>query len=77
MSLTAWRKSSFSGGSGTDCVEVAWRRSSFSGTSGSDCVEVAWPNRATTEVAVRDSKNTTGPMLTLPHAAWRRFLTTC
>lgn len=55
MSLTAWRKSSFSEGSGTDCVEVAWHPSP-------------------SEVAVRDSKNTAGPMLVVPHASWRRFL---
>ena len=30
-----WRKSSYSGGSGGDCVEVAsWRKSSYSGGSG-------------------------------------------
>jgi hypothetical protein len=37
-----WRKSSYSGGSGTNCVEVAmWRKASYSGSSGSNCVEVA------------------------------------
>jgi Domain of unknown function (DUF397) len=37
-----WRKSSFSGASGANCVEVApWRKSSFSGASGAECVEVA------------------------------------
>jgi hypothetical protein len=37
-----WRKSSYSGSSGGNCVEVAsWRKSSYSGGSGGDCVEVA------------------------------------
>lgn len=39
----AWFKSSYSGGDGDSCVEVAlsWRKSSYSGGSGDDCVEVA------------------------------------
>ncbi|KOU21153.1 toxin-antitoxin system toxin subunit [Streptomyces sp. WM6372] len=41
----AWFKSSYSGGSGGECVEVAlaWGKSSYSGGSGGDCVEVALP----------------------------------
>ncbi|WP_406184405.1 DUF397 domain-containing protein [Streptomyces sp. NBC_01006] len=41
----AWFKSSYSGGSGGECVEVAldWSKSSYSGGSGGDCVEVALP----------------------------------
>jgi hypothetical protein len=68
-----WRKSSYSGGStATDCVEVNWRKSSRSGSGGTDCVEVAF---AASEVGVRDSKNTHGPMLTFPPTAWRTFVT--
>jgi hypothetical protein len=39
----SWFKSSYSGGSGDACVEVAltWYKSSYSGSSGDDCVEVA------------------------------------
>lgn len=39
----AWFKSSYSGGSGDSCVEVAmeWHKSSYSSGSGDDCVEVA------------------------------------
>ncbi|MEU6171300.1 DUF397 domain-containing protein [Streptantibioticus parmotrematis] len=39
----AWFKSTYSGSSGDDCVEVAlsWRKSSHSGSSGDNCVEVA------------------------------------
>lgn len=56
---TSWRKSSFSAGNGGDCVEVAWRKSSFSHGNGGDCVEVAG-----TLGALRDSKNSSGPVLT-------------
>ncbi|WP_175407885.1 DUF397 domain-containing protein [Streptomyces sp. TRM64462] len=49
LSAAAWRKSSYSNGSGGNCVEVAegfvgaarWRKSSHSNGSGGDCVEVA------------------------------------
>jgi hypothetical protein len=70
---TSWRKSSYSHGEGTDCVEVAWQKSSYSGTSGSDCVEVAWQSP---QILIRDSKNPAGPMLTVAPAAWRELLTT-
>jgi hypothetical protein len=70
-----WRKSSYSGGSGTDnCVEVSWQKSSYSGGSGNNsCVEVAFAGSA---VGVRDSKNTSGPALAFSPAAWRGFVTT-
>jgi hypothetical protein len=37
-----WRKSSFSGGEDSGCVElgIRWRKSSFSGGDNNDCVEV-------------------------------------
>ncbi|MET8824863.1 DUF397 domain-containing protein [Streptomyces sp. NPDC004610] len=39
----AWFKSSYSSGSGDDCVEVAlaWHKSSYSSGGDGDCVEVA------------------------------------
>jgi hypothetical protein len=52
-----WRKSSRSG-SQTNCVELAWRKSSRSAAQ-TDCVELANTG------AVRDSKNPTGPILTV------------
>jgi hypothetical protein len=68
---TNWKKSSFSEGPQTSCVEVAWRKSSFSQGSGSSCVEVAFEEE---DAAVRDSKNTSGPVLTVPGGAWRQAL---
>ncbi|NVI86475.1 DUF397 domain-containing protein, partial [Actinomadura sp. BRA 177] len=42
--------------------DIQWRKSSRSGGQGGDCVEVA---ALTPAIAVRDSKNPTGPHLTL------------
>jgi Domain of unknown function (DUF397) len=69
-----WRKSSYSTGTGGNCVEVAavWRKSSHSTGSGGDCVEVA-PNPTGT-VAVRDSKDRGGPELGFSDRAWSRFV---
>ena len=73
MPLTTWRKSSFSEVPQGNCVEVAWRKSSFSSEPAGNCVEVAF---VPTVVAVRDSKNTTGPRLAFEPRAWRAFTTT-
>ena len=69
----AWRKSTFSGSAGNgSCVEVAWRKSSHSGSAGNgDCVEVALDH---IRAAVRDSKNSAGPRLSVPYEAWRSFV---
>lgn len=51
-------------------ISIRWRKSSYSGNGGSDCVEVAdHGNR----VLVRDSKDTTGPVLRFSPATWRTF----
>ncbi|WP_423202218.1 DUF397 domain-containing protein [Herbihabitans rhizosphaerae] len=63
-----WRKSSYSASNG-DCVEVAWRKSSYSGTNG-NCVEVAWVDG----IALRDSKNDSGPTIVFSGPEWRAFL---
>jgi len=57
-----------------DFTDVRWRRSSFSGGSGGDenCVEVALAGPA---AALRDSKNTAGPILAVPATAWHALLT--
>ncbi|MFC6015875.1 DUF397 domain-containing protein [Plantactinospora solaniradicis] len=49
-----------------------WRKSSRSGTAGGDCVEVA--DNLPGVVAVRDSKNPTGPVLSFGPEAWRAFV---
>ncbi|MFB7558341.1 DUF397 domain-containing protein [Streptomyces brevispora] len=70
-----WRKSSYSGSSGGECVEctvtggAAWRKSSYSGTNGGECVEVATGCAAS--VPVRDSKNPGGPVVVVGADAWR------
>ncbi|OLF16991.1 DUF397 domain-containing protein [Actinophytocola xanthii] len=51
-------------------TEARWWKSSYS-TDNANCVEVAFVEPA---VAVRDSKNATGPTLTFPTASWTRFL---
>lgn len=57
-----------------DLTGLTWRKSTRSGGDGGDCVEAAkTPLRM---IAVRDSKNPTGPTLVLTPAEWRTFLTT-
>lgn len=50
---------------------AVWRRSSYSGPEGNECVEVA---DLRTHIAVRDSKHTTGPVLTFPADAFASFV---
>jgi hypothetical protein len=50
--------------------ETAWRTSSFSGAN-SNCVQVACAQDA---VATRDSKNPTGPRLSLSPTTWAAFV---
>lgn len=72
--FSAWRKSSHSGSEGQMCVEVAaiWRKSSYSGSAGQECVEAAVVTGQ--GVAVRDSKDADGPMLSLAPSAWASLL---
>jgi hypothetical protein len=69
-----WRKSSHSGSAGQECVEVtaAWRTSSYSGSGNSECVEVA--PLVDRLVAMRDSKDPDGPMLSIAPGAWTSLL---
>lgn len=56
----------------SDLSPATWRKSSRSNDAGgADCVEVAGlPDR----VAMRDSKDLTGPVLAVTRAEWRAFL---
>jgi hypothetical protein len=56
---------------GHPLANVPWRKSSHSGSNGGNCVEVAaLPNHS---LAVRDSKDPDGPVLTFTPAEWRTF----
>lgn len=55
-----------------DLSIAKWRKSSRSSTQ-ANCVEVAFTGPA---VAVRDSKNTSGPVLAFPEAGWTALLST-
>jgi hypothetical protein len=70
----AWFKSSYSGSSGDNCIEVAlsWHKSSHSGSQDGDCIEVA---ECPGTVHVRDSKDKEGPQLAFSPAEWTHFLT--
>ncbi|MFC7985575.1 DUF397 domain-containing protein [Streptomyces sp. NPDC057336] len=78
-SETQWRKSSYSGSTGGECVEctvtggAAWRTSTYSGPNGGDCVEVA-DDCPAGAVPVRDSKNPAGPVVTVGASAWQAFV---
>ena len=53
-----------------DISHLTWRKASYSGSNGGGCVEVATPADT---VAVRDSKDPRGPVLTFPPDEWRKF----
>ncbi|SIO90578.1 DUF397 domain-containing protein [Nocardiopsis sp. JB363] len=70
-----WLKSSYSGETGGNCVEVAhilanFRKSTYSG-HGQDCVEVA---ELPCGAAIRDSKHPTSGHLPFPAPEWTGFL---
>ncbi|MFF0227925.1 DUF397 domain-containing protein [Streptomyces sp. NPDC004629] len=77
LKTATWRKSSYSGTNGGDCVACAalgtavWRKSSYSGNTGGDCVEVA---DLPALVAVRDSKNPEAGRFAVAPQAWGFFL---
>ncbi|MFD6417566.1 DUF397 domain-containing protein [Streptomyces sp. NPDC060194] len=71
-----WKKSSYSGGDGGDCVEVAtWRKSSHSSGDGGNCLEVSDDLAAAGIVPVRDSKTPHGPHLAFRTGPWTTFVT--
>jgi hypothetical protein len=56
-----------------DISSAGWRKSSYSGGNGGDCVEVA--RKLPGIVAVRDSKDRSGLVLSFPPAGWEAFTT--
>jgi hypothetical protein len=54
-----------------DLSSAIWRKSSYSGGNGGDCVEVA--DNLPGVVAVRDSKDPAGPVLTFRPDQWQAF----
>ena len=54
-----------------DLSHARWRKSTRSGSSG-NCVEVA--DNLPGVVAVRDSKDKTGPVLTFTPGEWKAFV---
>ncbi|TVZ77730.1 DUF397 domain-containing protein [Streptomyces sp. BK340] len=50
---------------------LQWFKSSYSNASGGDCVEVATCPHT---IHIRDSKNPTGPRLSVSPTAWAGFL---
>ncbi|MEU4369192.1 DUF397 domain-containing protein [Micromonospora chersina] len=56
-----------------DLTGAEWRKSTRSNGSGGNCVEVA--GNLPGVVAVRDSKDPTGPVLAFAPDAWRAFVT--
>lgn len=72
MTSAPWRKSTYSGNNGGECVEVAtWRKASHSANNGTNCVEAGVADRG--RVLVRDTANRDGAVLDFPADAWERF----
>jgi len=56
----------------SDLSGAIWRKSTRSGGNGGDCVEVA--ANVPGIVAVRDSKDPSGPVVALTPGQWREFV---
>ncbi|HCT75376.1 MAG TPA: DUF397 domain-containing protein [Micromonosporaceae bacterium] len=54
-----------------DLTNAQWRKSTRSGAYGDNCVEVAFVGEA---IAVRDSKDTSGPILVFTQGEWDAFV---
>ncbi|QBI53665.1 DUF397 domain-containing protein [Streptomonospora litoralis] len=65
-----WHKSSYSGGSTGNCMEVGWHKSSYS-NGGANCVEVATSQPA---ILVRDTQHRPLGHLDFPADEWTAFL---
>jgi hypothetical protein len=73
LTCVTWRKSSYSGDNGGQCVEIGtWHKSSYSTQNGGECVEVRETGRGHV-IAVRDSKDPEGPVLAFGSGEWQSF----
>ncbi|WP_030688946.1 DUF397 domain-containing protein [Streptomyces sp. NRRL B-1347] len=74
LETARWRKSSYTGSTGGECVEcaplngAAWRKSSYSADTGGECVEVA--ELPSPHIAIRDSKRPDGARVTVSAGAF-------
>ncbi|MGW1837138.1 DUF397 domain-containing protein [Streptomyces sp. NPDC002067] len=81
MSTAEWRTSSYSNGSGGDCVEIGegflgaarWRKSTYSNGSGGNCIEIT--DDLPGIIPVRDTKDRARATLIFGAGAWGRFVT--
>jgi hypothetical protein len=55
-----------------DQIELSWHKSSYSGNGGGSCVEVG--TGLPGKVAIRDTKNLAGPVLTVSGRVWTEFV---
>jgi hypothetical protein len=55
-----------------DMSSAIWRKSSYSGANGGNCIEITAAGHI---VAVRDSKDSQGPVLAFGPQAWKTFAT--
>lgn len=55
-----------------DQIELSWHKSSYSGNGGGSCVEVG--TGLLGKVAIRDTKNLAGPVLTVSGDIWAEFV---
>jgi Domain of unknown function (DUF397) len=53
-----------------DLTRAVWRKSSYSGNNGGACIEVT---EAVGAIAVRDSKDPSGPVLVITRQGWDHF----
>jgi hypothetical protein len=56
---------------GHNIGNLTWRKSSYSGSNGGNCVEIA--DNLPAVVAVRDSKDSGGPVLVFTPVGWQAF----
>jgi hypothetical protein len=59
----------------SDLSRATWRKSSYSNGTGGSCVEITELAGPASEhrIAVRDSKNPSGPVLAFTTSEWRAF----